>query len=101
MKTQKSTANLFIVNEDGSAMNSPAPIPSIDDSLYALPRERRDSIVMQAITNVTRSQIDEGWWNLAPGGRTQVIYGEIRRLDQARVGEAAASAGEYVDNAHN
>jgi hypothetical protein len=101
MKTQNGTASLFLSNEDGSAMNSPAPIPSINDSLYAAPRETRDSVVMQAITNVTRRQIDEGWWNLSPGGRTHVIYDEIRRLDQARVSEAAVSAGEYVDNAHN
>jgi hypothetical protein len=82
-------------------MNSPAPMPSINDSLYAAPRERRDSIVMQATTSVARRQIDEKWWDLSSGCRTHVIYDEIRRLDQARVSEAAASAGEYVDNAHN
>jgi hypothetical protein len=63
-------------------MYSGARISSPHDTLT---HDRRDVVVMQAITNVTDGQPMEGWWQVSPGGRTQAIYDEIRRLDQAQV----------------
>jgi hypothetical protein len=75
-------------------MNSPAQIAAIDDLSEALTRDRRDVVVMQAITNVTNRQPMGGWWELSPGDRSQAIYDEIRRLDQAQANGTSALAGE-------
>jgi len=66
-------------------MDSSTQISSIDDLREALTHDRRDVVVMQAIANVTDRQPMDGWWQMSPGDRTQGIYDEIRRLDQARV----------------
>jgi hypothetical protein len=63
-----------------------------------LTRERRDVVVIQAITNVADRQPLEGWWDLTPGGRTHAIYDEVRRLDQASVQETAAPAEGNAGN---
>jgi hypothetical protein len=81
-------------------MKTPVLIPSIDDSYYVLPSERRDSVVMQAITNVTDRLSVEGWSELPPGGRTHAIYGEIRRLDLARTNGTFALAEGNLDVPH-
>jgi hypothetical protein len=73
-------------------MSSPARISRI----YALrdPQtgDQRDVVVLQAITNVTDRPPVDGWWDASPGDRTQAIYDEIRRLDQARANGAAGNA---------
>jgi hypothetical protein len=75
-------------------MSSPARISRIYDLRDAQTRDRPDVVVLQAITNVTDRQPVDGWWDASPGGRTQAIYEEIRRLDQARVnGTSALAAG--------
>ena len=73
-------------------MSSPARISRIYDVPDAQTRDERDVVVLQAITNVTDRQPVDGWWNASPGDRTQAIYDEIRRLDQARANEAAGNA---------
>jgi hypothetical protein len=50
--------------------------------------DKRDPVVMQAITNVIGAQtIDMGCLG-PPPGQTQAIYDEIKRLDRARLDEA-------------
>jgi hypothetical protein len=50
--------------------------------------DKRDPVVMQAITNVIGAQtIDMGCLGPSPGN-AQAIYDEIRRLDRARLDEA-------------
>jgi hypothetical protein len=50
--------------------------------------DKRDPVVMQAITNVIGTQtIDMGCLG-PPPGQTQAIYDEIKRLDRARLDEA-------------
>jgi hypothetical protein len=71
-------------------MDSPTQISLIDDLREALTRDKRDVVVMQAITNATDRQRMEGWWEVAPSDRTQAIYDEIRRLDQARANGTSA-----------
>jgi type IV secretory pathway VirJ component len=73
-------------------MSSPARIPRIYDLRDAQTRDRRDVVVLQAITNVTDRQRVDGWWVASPGDRTQAIYDEIRRLDRARATGAAGNA---------
>jgi hypothetical protein len=73
-------------------MSSPARIPRIYDVHDTQTCDRRDGVVLQAITNVTDHQPVEGWWDASPGDRTQAIYDEIRRLDQARANGAAGNA---------
>ena len=60
----------------------------------ALTRDKRDIVVMQAITNVT------GRREMSPD-RTQAIYDEIRRLDQARVNRTSALAERNANNTRN
>jgi hypothetical protein len=71
-------------------MGSPARILSIDDLHDAQAHDRRDVVVIQAIMNITDSRPMDAWWEMSPGGRTQAIYGEIRRLDLARVSGTSA-----------
>ena len=73
-------------------MSSPARISRIYNIPDALARDERDGVVLQAITNVTDRQPVDGWWNASPGDRTQAIYDEIRRLDQARANGASGNA---------
>jgi hypothetical protein len=73
-------------------MSSPARISRIYNIPDAQARDVRDGVVLQAITNVTDRQPVDGWWNASPGDRTQAIYDEIRRLDQARANGASANA---------
>jgi hypothetical protein len=75
-----------------SCMSSPARIPRIYDVRDVLSRDERDGVVLQAITNVTDRQPVDGWWDASPGDRTQAIYDEIRRLDQARANAASGNA---------
>ena len=76
-------------------MSSPARIPRIYDVPGAQTCDRRDVVVMQAITNVTARQPVDGWWE-ASGDRIQAIYDEIRRLDQARAIGASGNAENLV-----
>ena len=72
-------------------MSSPGRIPRIYDLHEALTRDKRDIVVMQAITNVTDRR------EMSPD-RTQAIYDEIRRLDQARVNRTSALAERNANN---
>ena len=72
----------------------PARISRIYNIPDALARDERDGVVLQAITNVTdRREMSTN--------RTQVIYDEIRRLDQARVKRTSALAERNANNARN
>jgi len=72
-----------------------ARTPTVDGPHDAVTRDRRDPIVLQAITNVTDRQPMEGWLGVSPRARTQAIYEEIRRLDLAWVnGTAAPTQGD-------
>ena len=82
-------------------MDSRTQISLIDEMYEALTRDKRDIVVMQAITNVRDRQPMGGWWEVSPGDRTQAIYDEIRRLDQARANETSALAEGDADNARN
>jgi hypothetical protein len=81
----------IVLKEGISGMSSPARISRIylGDTQT---RDERDSVVLQAITNVTDRQPVDGWWDASPGDRTQAIYDEIRRLDQARADAASGNA---------
>lgn len=72
--------------ESAQPTNSHARSPRI------LQADGRDGIVMQAIRNVTYSQVGADWWSHRQREITQAIYDEIRRLDRERV-EASASMG--------
>jgi hypothetical protein len=72
-------------------MSSPARTPRMYDLRDPQTRDQRDVVVLQAIMNVTNCHPVDGWWDASPGDRTQAIYNEIRRLDQAR---ATGSAGK-------
>ena len=69
-------------------MSSPARISRIYDVRDLQTRDERDAVVLQAIINVTDRHPVDGWWDASPGDRTQAIYDEIRRLDQARANAA-------------
>jgi hypothetical protein len=73
-------------------MSSPARIRRIYDVRDLQNRDERDVVVLQAIMNVTDRQQGDGWWDASLGDRTQAIYDEIRRLDQARANEASGNA---------
>ena len=73
-------------------MSSPARISRIYDVRDVQTRDERDVVVLQAITNVTDRHPVDGWWDASPGDRTQAIYDEIRRLDQARAKGASGNA---------
>ena len=73
-------------------MSSPARISRIYDLRDPQTRDQRDVVVLQAITNVTDRQRVDGWGDALPGDRTQAIYDEIRRLDQARANAATGNA---------
>jgi hypothetical protein len=73
-------------------MSSPARISRIYDLRDPQTRDQRDVVVLQAITNVTDRQRVDGWGDALPGDRTQAIYDEIRRLDQARANAASGNA---------
>ena len=73
-------------------MSSPARISRIYDVRDVETRDERDAVVLQAIMTVTDRHPVDGWWDASPGDRTQAIYDEIRRLDQARANEAAGNA---------
>jgi hypothetical protein len=70
-------------------MSSPARISRVYDVRNVQTHGERDAVVLQAITNVTDRRRVDGWWDASPGDRTQAIYDEIRRLDQARANGAS------------
>jgi hypothetical protein len=72
-------------------MSSPARISRIYNLGDTPTRDERDGVVLQAITNVADRQPVDGWWDASPGDRTQAIYDEIRRLDQARTNGASGN----------
>jgi hypothetical protein len=72
--------------------DSAQPTNSHARSPRILQADGRDPIVMQAIKNVTHSQVGADWWSHRQREITQAIYDEIRRLDRERV-EAVASVG--------
>jgi hypothetical protein len=82
-------------------MDSRTQISLIDEMCEALTRDKRDIVVMQAITNVRDRQPMGGWCEVSPGDGTQAIYDEIRRLHQARANETPALAEGAADNASN
>jgi hypothetical protein len=82
-------------------MNSSTQNSLIDDLHEALTRDRRDVVVMQAITNVTDRQPMDRWWQVSPGDRTKAIYDEIRRLDQARAHGTFALAERNAETPRN
>ena len=76
--------------------DSAQPTNSHARSPRILQADSRDPIVMQAIKNVTHSQVEADWWSHRQSEITQAIYDEIRRLDRERV-EAVASVGRRND----
>jgi hypothetical protein len=80
-------------------MDSRTQILLIDGMYEALTCDKRDIVVMQAITNVIDRQSMGG--EVSPGDRIQAIYDEIRRLDQARANGTFALAVENAGNPRN
>jgi predicted molibdopterin-dependent oxidoreductase YjgC len=94
MKPEIVLPDCLHLKESGCGMSSPARIPRIYDLHDALTCDKRDVVVIQAITNVT------GRREMSPD-RIQAIYDEIRRLDQARVNRTPALAERNANNPCN
>ncbi len=69
-----------------SGMSSAARISSIDAPRHGPTRNRRDSIIMQAMTHVTDRQPLSARWGQSPR-RTQAIYDDIGHRDQEQATE--------------
>ena len=76
-------------------MDSRTQISLIEEMYEALTCDKRDIVVMQAITSVTDRQPIGG--EVSPGDRVRAIYDEVRRLDQARVHGTAAPTDARAD----
>jgi hypothetical protein len=79
-------------------MYQSARFPVTDDLRAEAASDRRDPVVVKAITIVAARQPMEDWWAMAPGVRTQAIYDEIRRLDWAWLSASVASVKEDADS---
>jgi predicted molibdopterin-dependent oxidoreductase YjgC len=91
MKPEILLPDCLHIKESGCGMPSPARIQRIFDLHDALTRDKRDVVVIQAITSVTDRR------EMSPD-RTQAIYDEIRRLDQARVNRTSALPERNANN---
>jgi hypothetical protein len=80
--------------------DSAQPTNSHARSPRILQADGRDPIVMQAIKNVTHSQVGADWWSHRQREITQAIYDEIRRLDRERVDTIAQGAVNYNQMSH-
>jgi hypothetical protein len=80
--------------------DSTQPTNSHARSPRILQADGRDPIVMQAIKNVTHSQVGADWWSHRQREITQAIYDEIRRLDRERVDTIAQGAVNYNQMSH-
>jgi hypothetical protein len=98
MNPGKNDVSLFAHEISGPAMYQSARLPVIADPRDKAARDRRDPVVVQAITIVAARQPREDWWALAPGVRTQAIYDEIRRLDWAWLNAAVVPVQEDADS---
>jgi hypothetical protein len=82
-------------------MNSPAQIAAIDDLSEAPTRDRRDAVVNAGDNERHRPSADGRVGEASPGDRTQAIYDEIRRLDQARADGTSVLTERNADNPRN
>jgi hypothetical protein len=64
------------------------PISENGRAREAMQTDLRDPVVAQAIKNVTGRHQADYYWVFLPHERTQSIYDEVKRLDQARMDEA-------------